>query len=50
MAQTQYLSNGGATQTAAATARPVSLAQLACYVIFAASVGFTVALVVGLIG
>lgn len=50
MAQTQYLSNGGATQNAATNARPVSLAQLACYAIFVASFGFTVALVLGLIG
>lgn len=50
MAQTQYVANGGAMQNAVATARPISLAQLACYVIFAASFGFTVALVIGLIG
>lgn len=50
MAQTQYLSNGGATQSTAARARPLSLGQLAFYVIFAASFGFTVALVLGLIG
>lgn len=49
MAQTQYLSHGRPAQNAASTVRPVAFAQLASYLIFTVSFGFTVAVVVGLI-
>lgn len=49
MAQTQYLSNSRGAETAAAGGRPASLAQLASYVFFTVSFGFTAALVIGLI-
>lgn len=49
MAQTQYLSHGRPAQTGASTVRPVAFAQLASYLIFTVSFGFTAAVVVGLI-
>ncbi|PWK69201.1 hypothetical protein [Aminobacter sp. AP02] len=50
MAQTQYLSNSRAAETAAAAAgKPASIAQLASYLFFTVSFGFTAAVVVGLV-
>lgn len=49
MAQTQYLSNGRPAQSAETAGKAASVAQLASYLIFTVSFGFTAALVFGLI-
>jgi hypothetical protein len=49
MAQTQYLSNSRVGETAAAAGKPASIAQIASYLFFTVSFGFTAAVVVGLV-
>ncbi|MDH4988850.1 hypothetical protein QEZ47_25725 [Aminobacter anthyllidis] len=49
MAQTQYLTNSRVAEAAAVAGKPASIAQLASYLFFTVSFGFTAAVVVGLV-